>query len=431
MSEDGAFCRHCDLPVPAGLRSGDGPWFCCFGCRFAYRLALPAAEAEKAGGASPPPNTLLLRLGLGVFLAINIMVFSWLGYSREVFGAAATGGGYGALAGLFSYLTLFLCTLVMVLLGVPLLADSWRRLVARGPSGGDSPTTARLDAQLLIVIGVFAAYLLSAIHTLRGEGSLYFDTAAMVLVIVTLGSYLDAGAKRRAAAAATQLLASLPTTMWVRRGDGAVEVAGDVVEPGDLVRVRPGETVPVDGIVDEGSSRVAEASLTGESQPRAVEPGDRLLAGTVSLDGQLWVRAEKVGDDTVVALMERSLAQARGLQPPVQRLADRVAAIFVPGVLLLAIAVFALGAWRGDWSGGMLTALSVLLISCPCALGLAAPLASWHALRRAAEQGILIDSPATLELAATVEQLFLDKTGTLTRPEPAVNQAATVWSTLR
>lgn len=393
-------CRHCGLPIP-----GDGEEFCCFGCRIAHRVALPAAAAAE--GETARPDTLLLRLGLGIFLALNVMVSSWLSYSQELFGEGARAGGfYASLTGLFSYLALFLCTIVVAMLGLPLANDALRHLAAR-----------RVTTELLIVIGVFSAYLLSAIHTFRGAGSLYYDTAAMVLVIVTLGSYLEAGAKRRASASASELLASLPRSVRVRRGDEAADVDKDDVEPGDLVRVRPGETVPVDGRVAEGTARVDESSLTGESRPRPVGAGDRLLAGSLSVDGQLWVEAEKVGDGTVLALMERSLDEARSRRPPVQRLADRVASWFVPGVVALALAVFAWEAARGEAAAGMLRGLAVLLISCPCALGLAAPLASWHALHRAAERGILIDSPATLERAAAVDRVFFDKTGTLTRPE--------------
>ncbi len=416
-SPAGESCFHCFLPVPPGRRGGSGPWFCCFGCRFASELSRPAAQEGKES-APLPANTLLLRLGLGIFLTLNIMVASWLSYAQEIFGdGALPRGADGALTAVFGYLALFLCTLVLVLLGLPLLVDSLRAL---GPAAGGR----RLHAQWLIVLGVFSAFILSVVHTLKGEGSVYFDTAAMVLVIVTLGSYLEAGARRRAATSASRLLAALPQTAWILKDDSASneapsrfeEVPGDDLEVGQIVRVRPGETVPVDGTVVAGASQIGEASLTGESRPRPVEVGDYLLAGSSSLDGQILVEAKTVGKDTVLALMERSLAEARGKRPGIQRLADRVSAVFVPAVVLLALSVFMLWAYRGNPEKGVLTALSVLLISCPCALGLAAPLACWYGLRRAAEQGILIDSPATLERAAAVDRVFFDKTGTLSSP---------------
>ncbi|RMH22094.1 MAG: cadmium-translocating P-type ATPase [Acidobacteria bacterium] len=409
-------CRHCALPVPAGrLRDP----FCCFGCRLAFELARPAAAGDA------PPSTLLLRLGLGIFLALNVMVASWPFYAREIFGdGARPEGAYAAFYGLFAHLAFFLTTLVLVLLGVPLLRDALRPLLAPGPAAGRL-AGGRLNAQLLIVIGVFSAYVLSAVHTWRGAGSLYYDTAAMVLVIVTLGSYLEAGARRRAASSARHLLAELPAAVTVARDGAFVRRPVTAVRPGDLLRLRPGQTVPVDGRVEEGESLVDEAGLTGEATPRAAAPGDRLLAGTTAVDGQLLLRAERTGDDTVLALVERSLAAARARQPPIQRLADRAAAIFVPAVVLLAVVLAAVKTAAGDLEGGVLRALAVLLISCPCALGLAAPLASWHALRRAARLGILIDGPETLERAAAVDRLWLDKTGTLSEPRPALAAVAT------
>ncbi len=410
MTEQEPSCHHCGLPVPAGRRGPARPWFCCFGCRFAHELAVPASDSQAA--ASPAAGTLLLRLGLGIFLALNIMVASWLSYSREIYGAAAQAAGSDAiLPAVFSYLALFLCTLLMAILGLPLLTDTLR--------------TPRISAQTLIVLGVFAAYGLSAVHTLRGKGSLYYDTAAMVLVIVTLGSYLEAGAKRRAADAASDLLAALPSAVRVRRDATIYELPVEEVHPGDRIQVRPGEVLPVDGKVVSGTSRIDEASLTGESRPRAVESGDSVLAGVVSLDGQLWLDAEKVGDDTVLALMERSLETARAQRPEAQRLADRIAAVFVPIVVVTAVAVFGFRAWQGQAVTGLLDGLAVLLISCPCALGLAAPLACWHGLRRAARRGILVDGAPTLERAATVDRLYFDKTGTLTRPELALEQIVT------
>lgn len=422
----GAACEHCGLPVAGRRPAADGaPAFCCLGCSFAHHLARPAA---RDGG---PVNTLLLRLGLGIFLALNVMVASWLGYSRELFGAAATAQGSDRLLPeLFAYFALFLSTILLLLLGGPILRDAlrpWRATVAdRGARG--ALVSGVSGSHLLVVIGVVSAYGLSALHTVRGAGSLYFDTAAMVLVAVTLGSHLEAGAKRRAASAASRLLATLPDTVTVARPgavDGLAEIPLAELRVGDRVRVLAGEAVPVDGEVERGASRLDESSLRGESRPRTVGPGDRLLAGSINLDGQLWARAETVGEGTVLALLERSLAEARARRPALQRIADRVAAFFVPAVVALALGVFAAQAWRGALAEGILRGLSVLLISCPCALGLAAPLACWHGLRRAARRGILFDGPETIERAARVDRLFFDKTGTLTLPVAALRSTVT------
>jgi heavy metal translocating P-type ATPase len=364
-------------------------------------------------GIDGPGSTLLLRLGLGIFLALNVMVFNWLSYSQEIFGDLATiPEEHSALASLFAYLALFLTTVVVALLGVPMLQSAAEGLLNGVP-----------DSRLLIVIGVFSAWGLSAVNTVRGVGSLYFDTAAMVLVVVTLGSHLEARAKQRATHSARRLLVELPAGARVRRGGEVVEVEIAEVMVGEELEVLPGEPIPVDGTVLEGLSHVDDSSLTGESRPRPVEPGERLLAGSLNGDGQLWMRVEAVRAGTVLAQMEQALLEARRLKPPIQRLADRVATVFALGVVILAIALFAYHTYRGELGHGLLIALSILLISCPCALGLAAPLACWQALRRSAEHGILIDSPATLERAATIDKIFFDKTGTLTEPQPILETA--------
>jgi heavy metal translocating P-type ATPase len=413
-------CLHCDLPVPASRQGGGGAAFCCFGCRIASELARPALDgtSRTLGG------TLLLRLGMGIFLAMNIMAFGWLSYAQEIFGEAGT--PHGSLASLFSYLLMFLCTVVIVLLGLPIVSDALGNLTASGSGRG---WRGRMDVNLLISVGVFSAYVLSVVHTLRGAGSLYYDTAAMVLVLVTLGNYLEAEARRRAAQSGEALLAPVASLVRVERGGSVAEMDADDVRPGDRVLVRPGETVPVDGAVLGGSSLVDESTLTGESRPRAVGPGDLLLAGSLNLDGPLRLRVERAGADRVVAQMRDLLRRARERQPPIQRLADRIAAFFVPAVVAVAAAVFVWRTAEGDATAGLLSALSVLLISCPCALGLAAPLAAWNALRRASSRGILVDSAVTLERAAAVTRLFFDKTGTLTRAEPRLDRIDTAPGT--
>lgn len=380
---------HCALPAPAGSD------FCCFGCKIARELARPAEDGEPSA-----VSLLLLRLGLGIFLAMNITIFTWFAYAREIFGSPAQADGiYTQLTGLFSYLALFLSTLVLVLLGAPLLDR-------------------RSGARSLILLGVVAAWALSAWNTVRGTGSLYYDTAAMVLVFVTLGGFLEARARRQATLSARRTLAELPQHIRVLRDEDILELDLLDLRIGDLVQVAPGEAIAADGRVYGGTSRLDTSSLTGESRPRAAEPGDFVLAGAIALDGSLLVQAERVGFNTVLAQTERALEAARHEQPPIQHLADRVAAAFVPGVFVLAVGVFSWRFFLGDLEGAVLRTLSILLISCPCALGLAAPLASWQALRRAAEHGILIDSSAVLERAARIEHVVFDKTGTLTEPHP-------------
>lgn len=411
-STESAPCEHCGLPVPTRRRRSEPPWYCCLGCRIARQIALPALASDADESEA---STRFLRLGTGIFLALNVMIASWLSYSREILGIAVDPqGSEGQFLQLAAYGALFLCTLVIAILGAPLALDSLRALFGSG----------RIDAQLLIVIGVFSAYILSVVHTVRGSGPLYFDTAAVVLVVVTLGAHLESRAKQRSSAAASRRLVELPRRLRVERDGQEIVVSADEAALGDRVEVLPGATVPVDGTVLEGSSRVDESSFTGESRPRLVDAGASLLAGSHNHEGRLLVETTAEPDETVLALIESSLASARSARPPIQRLADRIAAVFVPGVILLAAALFGWHLLLGDAETGLMRSLGVLLISCPCALGLAAPLATWHGLRRAAERGVVIDSPATLERIAALESLYFDKTGTLTRPEPVLDGVA-------
>lgn len=417
-------CTHCGLPLPRSRRVGvanqfvgpETPQFCCYGCRIAYDLSI--AGSDEAG-VSGKPNTLLLRLGVGVLLAMNIMAFSFFFYSQEIYRPDISSDQqpqYVMMAELFSYLLLLLCTAVVVTLGVPLAKDTIERFAVPGFRWR------AIDANLLILIGVLAAYVLSAIHTFQGSGKLYYDTAAMILVLVTLGHYVDSIVRRRATQSAEHMIEQLPVRAWRRANQKWEQVETSEVCAGDIVRVRPGEKSVVDGRISEGRSHVDESILTGESQPRVVGPDDFLLAGSVILDGQVQIEAQCVGNDRVIQCMKQQMEQARQHQPRIARVADRVAALFIPGVVSLALGVWLFHLIRQDVSRGLFDALSVLLISCPCALGLAAPLATWSALRQAQRRGILIDSGATLERLASVTVCLFDKTGTLTTGQMTVTR---------
>ena len=399
-------CRHCGLPGPGE--------FCCFGCRLANQLVAAssdAASSEQVGGDAEVASeevhrgSLFVRLGAGVFLSVNLMAVSGFSYAREVFGEAASrGANYEAIAGLFAYLQMFLATAILVLLGFPLLAGTERKL--------------KLDGNLLVGIAVVAAYVLSVHSTLQGEGSLYFDTMAGVLVMVTFGKLLEARARRRATSAARALHEAVPQRAFVERSSSIVEIDARDVEPGQRVRVLPGELVPVDGRVVEGRSHLENSGLTGESRAKAVAEGDEVLAGAMNLEGMLWLEAERTGAQRLIAQLGELLERARNSQPEIQRLADRIAAFFVPGVTLLALSLLAFHLVEGNTELALLVPLSVLLISCPCAFGIAAPLASWSALRRCATAGVSVDQAATLERAARLQQVLFDKTGTLTTARP-------------
>ncbi len=368
------------------------------------------------------PNTLLLRLGMGLFLALNTMAFSFFFYSQEAYQPVISPDQqpqYTMMASLFAYLLLFLCTAVIATLGTPVAID----MIERCRTVTDRWRA--IDANVLILIGVWAAYGISVVHTLSGTGALYYDTAAMILVLVTLGHYLDSTARRRATQWAESLIDQTPTRAWTRRGHQIIDMPSDALAVGDEVRIRPGETAPVDGTVLEGQSHVDESVLTGESCPRAVGPGDAVLAGSIVIDGQLWVTVRWAGPDRIIARLKHLMEVARGCQPPIQRVADRMAATLIPVVIVVALGVLVFHAYHNRATIGLLDGLSVLLVSCPCALGLAAPLATCNALRRLQQVGVLVDSGVTLERAAAVKAVLFDKTGTLTTGQMTVRRIRT------
>ncbi len=263
---------------------------------------------------------------------------------------------------------------------------------------------------------------------------LYFETALIVVALVLMGRWLELKAKKRTASSIKALVGLAPTTARVVRGDLEVDVPVDEVAVGDLVRVRPGEKLPVDGLVTDGSSAVDESMLTGESAPVAKSVGDTVIGATVNRTGTLLVRVTAAGEDSTLAQIIRLVEEAQGAQAPMQRLADRVSAWFVPTVLLAALATFLGWFLLGPDDQSLVlaigTAVAVLIIACPCALGLATPTAVMVGTGKAAELGILIGDGEALETARRVTAVVLDKTGTITagRPDLVGLTAVTGWS---
>ncbi len=280
------------------------------------------------------------------------------------------------------------------------------------------------NMDVLVSLGTSAAWGVSAWHVLQGHGEhadLYFEGAAVVITLVLLGKLLEARAKRSAAGAIRALMKLRPDTARVERGDSVVEIPADSVAPGDVVQVRPGERVPVDGLVVEGASQVDESLITGESLPVAREVGDEVVAGAVNGDGLLRVQALRVGGESTISRIIRMVQGAQATKAPVQKLVDRISAIFVPVVVGLAALSF-LGWWLvgGDVGQAFVAAISVLVIACPCALGLATPTALMVGTGVAARHGILIKDAEALEMARAVTVAVFDKTGTLTQGKPSV-----------
>ena len=390
-------CLHCGLPA-----KGE---YCCSGCYLARRLTggAPAGDADDAA----PSSRLLARVVLSAFLATGVMVFSlalyapWLewGEAGEWDGEAAQ-----AIQGLARLAALALSAPVLLLIGAP-LAEAVVQL------------RRWLSADALVLAGTLAAWGVSVWNTFVGTGHVYYETATLVLVLVGLGRWMDVRARERARRAAE---ARVPERV---RAAARVEHGTETLVPpeelvvGDRVRVRPGETMPVDGVVLEGRSFADAADLTGESEPRSLAPGDPVLAGVRLVDGSLLVRATAAAGARVRDEIERCLNEALRSRPASVRLADRLAGFLLPVALTVAAGS---AAWRWSDVGpekALLDALCVVLIACPCALGIATPLAFWVALEEAWKRGVLVRGGEVLERLARARRAFLDKTGTLTHAE--------------
>lgn len=275
----------------------------------------------------------------------------------------------------------------------------------------------------LVALGTSAAYFLSCGIILFGlHQPVYFEASATLITLVLLGKLMEAHAKGKASAALEALFKLQPKLAHIERDGEIIDVSAGQLRPNDIFFVRPGEGFPVDGVVLEGTSSVNESMLTGESLPQTKQEDDKVYAATLNQQGLLKCRATAVGSQTQLAAIIRMVEQAQGSKAPIQRLADRVSSIFVPTVLALAtITFFAWWIFGGHFSTALINAVSVLVIACPCALGLATPTAIVVATGRAAQEGILVKDAAALERAHKLTVLVLDKTGTLTTGLPTLN----------
>ncbi|MFQ5789955.1 MAG: heavy metal translocating P-type ATPase [Acidobacteriota bacterium] len=319
-----------------------------------------------------------------------------------------------------SWVLLFLATPVLVWCGAPFL---------RGFVAGLRTFSFNMDS--LIAIGTSAAYLYSAVAVLFPERlqaagqppALYFDTTGMIITLILLGRVLEGRAKGRASEAIRKLMELQAKTARVVRDGGEEDIPIEQVRVGDLVVVRPGEKIAVDGVIQEGRSTIDESLVTGESLPVDKSPGDPVTGGTLNQVGSFRFVASRVGGDTLLAQIIRLVQEAQGSKAPIQRLADKIAGIFVPIVVAIALLTFALWLTFGPvpaFTFALLNAIAVLIIACPCALGLATPTAIVVGTGRGAERGILIKSAATLEQLHAVQAVVLDKTGTVTEGKLAV-----------
>ncbi len=410
-AESPAQCDYCHLPIAGASPSSSEPSYCCFGCRL-------AAEITGGAGAEGEARWTLARLGMAIFLTLNVMMFTMALWTQDLYDARAVGSGplAASLADLFRYICLLLSLPVLWLLGWPLVENALAS-AKRGLAATD----------LLIAMGVVAAYVYSAVSVFTGAGHVYFEVACTVLVMVTIGRWLEATGKLRTTAALEALEKLLPEQVRLVQPNGQVaEVATASVRPGDRLRVLAGERIATDGTIDRGCASVTQQLLTGESRPVTKAVGDEVLGGSLNLDGELVVLVTAPANEGSLARLIELVRTARLSKGRYQRLADRVSSWFLEAVLLIACLTFAAHWWWGTTDTAIMAALAVLLISCPCALGLATPMAVWTALGTAAQRGVLFRSGEALERLATIRAVRFDKTGTLTTGTPRVERMVVV-----
>ena len=322
-----------------------------------------------------------------------------------------------------NWIELWLSIPVVLWCGKPFFERMWASFVNASP-----------NMFTLIGIGTGTAFAYSAVATvapgifpdgfrMHGAVETYFDTADVITVLVLLGQVLELRARYRTGAAIRHLLGLAPKTARIVRNGREEDVPLDAVHPGDVLRVRPGEKVPVDGVVVDGEAAIDESMVTGESLPVTRRPGDKVIGATIATNGTLTMRAERVGRETLLAQIVKMVGEAQRTRAPIQRLADRISAYFVPAVVGCAVAAFvAWSVWGSQprLAHGLLSAVAVLIIACPCALGLATPMAIMVGTGRGAHAGVLIKNAEAIELLARVDVLVVDKTGTLTEGKPRV-----------
>jgi Cu+-exporting ATPase len=379
-----------------------------------------ALEPEVASLDTPPNPELAdmtRRFWIGLVLALPAVVLEMGGHLA---------GGHGWVdPTLSNWIQFAFATPVVLWAGWPFFVRGWQSLVTRN-----------LNMFTLIAMGTGVAYVYSVIgtaapgifpDTFRGHGgavAVYFEAAAVITVLVLLGQVLELRAREATSGAIKALLQLAPKTARRIGDDGADhEVEIDTLMAGDKLRVRPGEKVPVDGVILEGRSSLDESLVTGESMPVTKDVGSKVIAGTLNQSGGFVMRAEKVGRDTLLSQIVKMVADAQRSRAPIQRLADQVSGWFVPVVIVVALLAFGAWAWFGPeprMAFGLVAAVSVLIIACPCALGLATPMSIMVGVGRGAQAGVLIKNAEALERMEKIDTLVVDKTGTLTEGKPKV-----------
>jgi P-type Cu+ transporter len=382
-------------------------------------MALEPETVTAETGPNPELADMTRRFWIAAALSVPIVILEMGGH--------LAGAHAWVPQNLSNWTQFALATPVVLWAGWPFFVRGWQSLATRN-----------LNMFTLIALGVGVAYGYSVVATLApdlfpaafrshdGAVAVYFEAASVITVLVLLGQVLELRARERTSGAIRALLDLAPKmARRIREGGVEEDIPLDAVGVGDLLRVRPGEKIPVDGEVTEGSSSINQSMITGESMPVDVSPGGKVIAGTLNERGSFIMRAEKIGRDTLLARIVQMVGQAQRSRAPIQRLADQVAGWFVPAVIAIALLAFAAWALYGPeprLAFGLVAAVSVLIIACPCALGLATPMSIMVGVGRGAEAGVLIKNAEALERMEKVDTLIVDKTGTLTEGKPTVTR---------
>ncbi len=380
-------------------------------CGMTIELEAPAADTAED---DHELRNMQRRFWIGVALSLPLLLLTM---GEKLPGIRDIPGGTS------NWIQLFLSTPVVLWAGWPFFVRGWNSLIHRSLNMFTLIALGTGAAFLYSLVAVFAPNLFPRSFQHNGAVGVYFEAAAVIIVLVLLGQMLELKARAGTSAAMKALLGLSPKTARRVKDGNEEEIPLDLVQPGDLLRVKPGEKIPVDGIVQEGTSAVDESMLTGEPMPASKEVGSKVTGGTVNGTGSFVMRAERVGHETMLAQIVDMVAKAQRSRAPIQRLADAVSGWFVPVVIGIAMLTFGVWFFYGPeprFVYALINAVAVLIIACPCALGLATPMSIMVGVGRGAQAGVLIKNAEALERLEKITTLVVDKTGTLTQGKPVV-----------